>query len=121
MRSSIDLPRATLVVAILFALASFACASDPEPTAEEKLGPMAGELSGAPDWVTKGCGAFWGDDSPSKLCGVGSAGGSRNHSLMVTAAQGRGRTAIARSLDLHVKAMLKDYPFSDVLRLIEAN
>ena len=28
---------------------------------------------------------------------------------MVTAAQGRGRTAIARSLDLHVKAMLKDY------------
>jgi hypothetical protein len=70
---------------------------------------MAGELANAPDWVTRGCGAFWGDDPPSMLCGVGSAGGSRNHSLMVTAAQGRGRTAIARSLDLHVKAMLKDY------------
>ena len=109
MRTSIDLSRATLIVAILFSLGSFACASDPEPTAEEKLGPMAGELANAPDWVTRGCGAFWGDEQPSKLCGVGSAGGSRNHSLMVTAAQGRGRTAIARSLDLHVKAMLKDY------------
>ena len=109
MRSSIDLSRATLTVAIIFTLASFACASDPEPTPAEQLGPMAGELGNAPDWVTKGCGAFWGDDTPSKLCGVGSSGGSRNHALMVTAAQGRGRTAIARSLDLHVKAMLKDY------------
>ena len=63
----------------------------------------------APDWVTRGCSAFWGDDHPSKLCGVGSFGGTRNHSLAVTGAQGRGRTAIARSLDLHVKAMLKDY------------
>jgi hypothetical protein len=109
MRTSIDLSRATRIVATLCVLASFACASDPEPTAEERLGPMAGELANAPDWVTKGCGAFWGDDNPSTLCGVGSAGGSRNHALMVTAAQGRGRTAIARSLDLHVKAMLKDY------------
>ena len=107
--TSIDLSRATLVVAIIFSLSSFACASDPEPTAEERLGPMAAELANAPAWVTQGCGAFWGDDNPAKLCGVGSAGGSRNHSLMVTAAQGRGRTSIARSLDLHVKAMLKDY------------
>jgi hypothetical protein len=109
MRTSIDLSRAMLTIATIFALGSLACASDPEQTAEEQLGPMAGELANAPDWVTRGCGAFWGDDQPSKLCGVGSAGGSRNHSLMVTAAQGRGRTAIARSLDLHVKAMLKDY------------
>ena len=102
---------ATLVVALLFVLGSFACASKPEPTPEEKFGPMAGELANAPDWVTRGCSAFWGDQdkNPSKLCGVGSAGGSRNHSLMITAAEGRGRTAIARSLDLHVKAMLKDY------------
>ncbi len=109
MRTSIDLSRATLIVAILFSLASFGCASDPEPTAQQQLGPMAGELANAPDWVTKGCGAFWGDDDASMLCGVGIAGGSRNHALMKTTAQGRGRTAIARSLDLHVKAMLKDY------------
>ena len=103
--------RAMLVVAALYSLASFGCASEPEPSAEERLGPMAGELGNAPDWVTRGCSAFWGEDEdqPSVLCGVGSAGGSRNHSLMVSAAQGRGRTAIARSLDLHVKAMLKDY------------
>lgn len=109
MRTSIDLSRATLTVTIIFALGSFACASEPQRTAEEQLGPMAGELANAPDWVTRGCGAFWDDDQPSKLCGVGSFGGTRNHSLAVTGAQGRGRTAIARSLDLHVKAMLKDY------------
>ena len=71
MRSSIDLSRAALVVAIIISLGSFACASDPEPTAEEKLGPMSGELANAPAWVTQGCGAFWGDDNPAKLCGVG--------------------------------------------------
>ncbi len=109
MRTSFDVCRATLTVAIIASLGAFACASTPKRTAEEQLGPMAHELANAPDWVTRGCSAFWGDESPAKICGVGSAGGSRNHSLMVTAAQGRGRTSIARSLDLHVKAMLKDY------------
>jgi hypothetical protein len=108
MRTSFDISRATLIVAIIASVAAFACAT-PERSAEDQLGPMAGELANAPDWVTRGCSAFWGDENPAKICGVGSAGGSRNHSLMVTAAQGRGRTAIARSLDLHVKAMLKDY------------
>jgi hypothetical protein len=99
-----------LVVAIVYSLGSFACASEPEMSPEQRLGPMAGELANAPDWVTRGCSSYWGDDEqPSMLCGVGMAGGSRNHAIMVSAAQGRGRTAIARSLDLHVKAMLKDY------------
>ena len=109
MRTSFDVSRAALLVAIIASIGAFACASAPERTAEEQLGPMAGELANAPDWVTRGCSAFWGDENPAKICGVGSAGGSRNHALMVTAAQGRGRTSIARSLDLHVKAMLKDY------------
>jgi hypothetical protein len=109
MHISNDLSRATLTVALLGSIIAFGCASTPEQTAEEQLGPMAGELANAPDWVTRGCSAYWGDDSPAKICGVGQAGGSRNHALMVTTAQGRGRTAIARSLDLHVRAMLKDY------------
>ena len=109
MGTSFDISRTTMTLALCAVFGAFACASAPEQTPEEHLGAMAGELAGAPDWVTRGCSAFWGDENPAKICGVGSAGGSRNHSLMVTAAQGRGRTSIARSLDTHVKAMLKDY------------
>jgi len=107
MRSSIDALRTTLTIAIVTALTAFACASDPPEAPEPDI--MSGEFAGAPDWVTRGCSAFWGDDSPAKICGVGIAGGSRNLGMLKTAAQGRGRTEIARSLDLKVKAMLKDY------------
>jgi hypothetical protein len=110
MRSSIDAARATLTLATIAALTAFACASDPpkqDVVAEDS--PMAGEFAGAPDWVTRGCSAFWGDDAPAKICGVGIAGGSRNLALMKTSAQARGRTEIARALGVRVKAMLKDY------------
>lgn len=61
------------------------------------------ELEGAPDWVM-------GNENTSKqICGVGSAGGSKNASLARTAAMGRGRTEIARTLQVQVKSMLKDY------------
>jgi hypothetical protein len=43
------------------------------------------------------------------ICGVGSAGGSRNASLMRSTATARARTELARSLQVKVKAMLKDY------------
>jgi hypothetical protein len=71
--------------------------------------PLEREFTGAPDWVIRGCGAYWGDDGAGRICGVGSAGGSRNVSLMRTTAIGRGRTEIARSLQTRVQAMLKDY------------
>lgn len=108
MRISHDVSRATLTVALIAALGAFACASEPQDP-RDRLGPMAHELANAPEWVKSGCNSYWGDDNPAQICGVGSAGGSRNHSLMVTAAQGRGRLDIARALSLHVKAMLKDY------------
>lgn len=61
------------------------------------------ELEGAPDWVM-------GNENTSKqICGVGSAAGTRNASLARTAAMGRGRTEIARTLQVQVKSMLKDY------------
>ena len=68
---------------------------------------VSGEYEGAPEWVTKGCAAYFGDKNA--VCGVGSAAGSRNISLLRTAAQGRGRSELARSLSLKVKSMLKDY------------
>lgn len=70
---------------------------------------MSGEFAGAPDWVKRGCSAFFGDDSPAKICGVGIAGGSRNLGVLKTTAEGRGRIEISRSLELKVKAMLADY------------
>lgn len=70
--------------------------------------PLEDEFVGAPGWVIQGCRAYW-DDDTSMICGIGSAGGSRNVSLMRTTAIGRGRTEIARTLGTRVKAMLKDY------------
>ena len=70
--------------------------------------PLEDEFVGAPGWVIQGCRAFW-DDDEELICGIGSAGGSRNVSLMRTTAIGRGRTEIARTLSTQVKAMLKDY------------
>ena len=70
---------------------------------------MPSEFAGAPDWVIEGCSAYPGEDAPTKICGIGSFAGSNNISLARTAAMARGRTEIARSLDVQVKSMLKDY------------
>jgi len=90
-----------LVCAGAFALA---CAGGPDP-----LMPDSSVLAGAPDWVMQSCSAYWGDDEGGRICGVGSAGGTRNISLARNAAIGRARTEIARSLQVKVKSMLKDY------------
>lgn len=84
---------------------AFACASAPE-TPKVSSG-LAAELEGAPDWV-RGCANYF-DGDKKVVCGVGSVAGTRNPSLAMSAAEGRGRTAIARSLETKVGAMLKDY------------
>ena len=82
---------------------AFACSSGGD-TSE-----VQGEFAGAPAWVVQGCSAYWGDDGGARVCGVGSMGGTKNIGLARTAAIGRARTEIARSLQTKVKAMLKDY------------
>lgn len=62
------------------------------------------ELDGAPDWVLKGKGA-----DGEQIYGVGAVAGTRNIALARSTAQGRGRTEIARSLELSIQSMLKDY------------
>ncbi len=88
----------------LIAATFWGCASsgpkDPGSIIEE-------ELKGAPDWVLEGRG---GDDD--RIYGLGSVAGTRNVALARTTAQGRGRTEIARSLQLKVESMLKDYQAS---------
>jgi len=62
------------------------------------------ELDGAPDWVLEGRGG-----DKELIYGVGSVAGTRNVTLARTTAQARGRTEIARSLEVQVRSMLKDY------------
>lgn len=95
-----------LALACAFALAfASSCATTPPPPKVEKS-----EFDGAPKWVTQGCNAYWGEKKgEKKICGVGSATGTRNISLARTTAQGRARTEIARSLQTEVRAVLKDY------------
>jgi hypothetical protein len=70
---------------------------------------MEGDLAGAPAWIREGCSAYWADSPERGVCGVGSASGTRNMTLATSTAEGRGRTAIARSLGTTVQAMLKNY------------
>ena len=93
-----------LFVAVTALLLATGCGSSGP---EKPSNTANNEFEGAPDWVVKGCAAYFGDKTA--ICGVGSAAGSRNISMLRTAAQGRGRTEIARSLSLQVKSMLKDY------------
>ena len=109
MRNSLNLSRAALAVALIASLGAFACSSTKGPEEVDPLNPAVGDLAGAPDWILRGCSAFWGDDTPAMICGVGSMAGTRNHSLAISGARARGRTAIARTLDTKVTAMLKDY------------
>ncbi len=95
--------RMLCVMAIAVGFLAASCGGD-KPIA----GGMKAEFEDAPAWVKKGCSGLEGDQK-DYVCGVGSATGTRNVSLARSAAMGRARTDIARSLELRVKAMLKDY------------
>ena len=67
------------------------------------------EYDGAPCWVTTGGACLQKDGKAKFVYSVGSAGGTRNAGLARDAALGRARTELARSLQVTVKSMLKDY------------
>ena len=94
--------------ALLMALTA-ACGgsqSDAESPATVVEGTDAA-LAGAPDWVLGDCrNAFRGQ---AVLCGVGSVSGVSSPSLARNTAMARGRTEIARFLQIEVKSVLKDY------------
>lgn len=103
-----------------FALALTAgCGSPPPPQVTTVKDPqdtaLAGEFVGpdgapAPAWVTQP--AKYKPSGEPLLCGEGSVAGAKNISLAQSGAQGRARTALARMLEVKVKAMLKDYQAS---------
>ncbi len=94
-----------VVLAATLALILGGCAGKPK---DPPGNAIKNELKGAPDWVTN-CSSFWKDKDDVKICGVGSMGSTRNIGLAKSAAEGRGRTAIARALQVQIKSMLEDY------------
>ena len=86
-------------VSVIFLLVFSACGSTDKKTGDA----VKNEFDGAPKWV------LGSSSTPQQICGVGSAAGSRNVSMMRTSAMGRGREEIARMLELKVQSMLKDY------------
>ncbi len=95
--------RVFIVVLFVFVAASFFVAGCGSSDKKGTGGVVAAELDGAPDWV------LGNSNTKNEICGVGSAGGTRNASVARTAAMGRGRTEIARTLEVRVQSMLKDY------------
>lgn len=97
----------SLVLAALIIAGSMlavGCAGKTGPQAIDTI--MGQEMDGAPDWVKGGCPS---GKKGKAICSVGSIGGTRNVSLAREVAIERARAQMARSLQVMVMSMLKDY------------
>ncbi|MBI3178741.1 MAG: LPP20 family lipoprotein [Deltaproteobacteria bacterium] len=61
-----------------------------------------------PEWVTKGSGAFGGEQG-RVFYGVGSASGIKNHALARTTSDNRARAEIAKIFEVYSASLMKDY------------
>jgi hypothetical protein len=96
------LSRGTMPVALLGIVLGCGSTSSPKPQ-----NALQAELVGAPKWAQGSCQS--GLQNKKAVCGTGSVSGMTNVSLARSAAEGRARTELARSLQTRVKAMIKDY------------
>jgi hypothetical protein len=80
-----------------------ACGGTAEPAAANTA------LAGAPKWVTSDCRRHFGDTPEPVICGVGAVSDVSSPTLARNAAMGRGRTEIARYLEVRIKSILTDY------------
>jgi hypothetical protein len=69
-------------------------------------------MSGAPEWVVKGCSAFTGGNT-DRICSVASVEGSNKLSQCRSNAQNQGRADIARQFEVLVRAMFSNYQATD--------
>src|SRR3954453_12539935 len=88
------------------------CSKNGAPPVTPDSGPLAGELvdatgKTAPQWVTAPATYRKDMDGQKVVCGEGSIGGTANMNMAQDASAGRARTALARTLETKVKAMLK--------------
>jgi hypothetical protein len=88
------------VLAVGFAFLMTGCASSPKPTADT--------AAAGPEWVMKGSGAF-DVDGTKVFYGVGAASGIRNKALLRQTADNRARAEIARTMEIYVASLSKDY------------
>ena len=103
--------RFILTVIASLTLVVAACGGSEQNTTTKKStlgGDFQDRMADSPEWVRRGCTAYSGE-SGGKVCGVGSMSGTRNLSLCRSQARSRGRTEIARSLNLKVVSMVKDF------------
>ncbi len=93
----------TVVSSLTVALAAVACGGSEQGTTNTTKSTLGGDfrerMADAPEWVRRGC-AVYSAEPGTKVCGVGSMSGTRNLSLCRSTARSRGRTEIARSLNL---------------------
>jgi ribosomal protein L9 len=61
-----------------------------------------------PEWTWKGSGVF-DEDTGKVFYGVGVASGIKNHALLRSTADNRAREEIAKTLEIYVAALAKDY------------
>ncbi len=100
--------------AALLSFALLGCAKNAPPPVTPESGPLAGELvdargEPAPTWVTAPASYRKDRDDLNVICGEGSMGATSNMNMAQSASAGRARTALARTLEIKVAAMLKDY------------
>jgi hypothetical protein len=97
-----------IVATSLLTLALSACGSSAQSAPQNANGSSTSpSLVGAPQWVTGDCRQHFGQQQV--ICGVGAVSGVTSPSLARNAAMGRGRTEIARLLQVRVKSILTDY------------
>ncbi len=61
-----------------------------------------------PEWVTRGSGAFGGEEG-RVFYGVGEVAGIKNHALARTTADNRARAEIAKIFEVYSASLMKDY------------
>ena len=90
------------VILIAGIFLTIGCSSTPKET------PSADPAAMGPQWVMKGSGAF--DVDGSKVFyGVGVASGIRNKALLRQTSDNRARSEIAKTLEVYVASLSKDY------------
>jgi len=90
------------VILIAGIFLTIGCASAPKET------PSADPAAMGPQWVMKGSGAF--DVDGSKVFyGVGVASGIKNKALLRQTSDNRARAEIAKTLEVYVASLSKDY------------
>lgn len=97
----------SLILLALFGVLLAACTKETPPpiTATTPVQDLK-----APDWITKGGGAFTDPNTKGKVFyGVGSASGIKNMSLLRSTADNRARNDIAKVFQVYTSSLQKDY------------